>query len=559
MQRYDYEELPDEPTRPTGKIIVALAQNTRSFEHAIVEPKTRSKAGAPAFPATNAPTTVLTDDQLKQCGDAYINNGMVRGVVDRTIFFVQGDRTKFVIDPNDELTESIPDEEEQQLQRDIAEDTLHIDQETDEATGEVIIKAQDARIKDLRKKNIRLNKRVRLHINIERLLNSALVFGRGALEIVRLAKSEQWPRYGEPVALRHIPTRTITDVVFNPTTGRFEVFYYNTGKPDKPIRFIKAENCIVAIHDDNNIYENTQGSGLSAVWPILSVSQADDVINDEDVPEIVRNTGGVMNLIYGGTNNEEKLKEFQKKVDGKTQVIHGLDGVEVISTPLGRKPTDITEVRTANGKYICQCMNLPLFLMFEDTANFATANQTMQVYKEGILKRYRTWLQGILEDCWYDTILADHLDIDVKDVISAPIKIKATFSDISFETRELKVQTDEKLFNMEVFNRQDVAKDIDRKDVATRLDEEESQLDVEKQKAVESVLTDIEKAQAEERRRQKIAQVPKRAGVNIPQPATLLPRKNASAAAGIITSQDEPEFQSPEDGKSRKKKQKGQS
>ena len=545
MQRSEYDDF--NPQRPKEKIAVAEAVDTRKFEHAITDPmQRRSSGGAIApLPPSNLPTTVLTDDQLKQCGDAYINNGMVRRVVDSSNFFIQGDRTKFIIDPNDELTASVSDEEEKKLMKDIAEDTLQIEQETDD-DGIVIIKSQEARIKDLRKKGIRLNKRVKLYNNIERLINSALVFGRGVLEIVRLPKGGEWPRYGEPIALRHIPTRTISDVVFNKQTDRFEGLYYMTGDPDNPLKWLKATNLIIAIHDDNNIYDRTKGSGLSAIWPILSVSQADDVINDEDVPEIVRNTGGVLNIIYAGTNDEGKLKEFAKKIDGKTQVVHGLDGVEVISAPLGRKPADITDVRVADGKYICQCMNLPLFILYEDTANFATANQTMQVYKEGILKRYRTWLQGILEDCWYDTILADHLDIDVKDVISAPIKIKATFSDINFEIRKDVVTTDKMLFDMEVFNRQDVAKDIDRKDVAQRIDEEEATIEKEKEKAAGDVLEKITALQTQERNLQIAANVPKRRGVKIPSKQQVL----NSAAAGTITSQDYESSQS-------EKKQKG--
>lgn len=534
-----------EPQRPRtrDREAVAEAVPTRKFDHEIIEPLARassSSAGAAIapLPPANLPTMVLTDDQLKQCGDAYINNGMVRRVVDGSIFMIQGDRTKFIIDPNDELTESVTDEEEKKLTNDIANDTLQIEQETD-ADGIVIMKAQKARIKDLRKKGIRLNKRVKLHLNTERLVNSALVFGRGALEIIRLPKGGEWPRYGEPIALKHIPTRTITDIVFNKQTDRFEGLYYQTGDPDKPLRFVKATNLILAVHDDNNIYDRTRGSGLSAVWPILSVSQSDDVINDEDVPEIVRNTGGVLNIIYAGTNNEEKLKEFKKKIDGKTQVVHGLDGVEVVSAPLGRKPADITDVRVANGKYICQCMNYPLFMVYEDTANFATASQTMQVYKAGILRRYRTWLQGILEEYWYDTILADHLDIDIKDVISAPIKIKATFNDINFETRKDIVTTDKMLFDMEVFNRQDVAKDIERKDIAQRLDEEEAAIEKEKEKATGEVLTKIQALQQQERQLQIAANVPKRRGVSIPSRQQVLnSAAAASKAAATITSRD---------------------
>ena len=119
-------------------------------------------------------------------------------------------------------------------------------------------------------------------------------------------------------------------------------------------------------------------------------------------------------------------------------------------------------------------MNLALFLMYEDTANFATANQTMQTYKAGVLKRYRTWLQGILEDYWYDTILADHLGMEVKDVISSPIKVKAIFADINFETRKEVIEGDKILVDMEELNRIDVAKDIDRKDIVARIEQEEA-------------------------------------------------------------------------------------
>ena len=122
--------------------------------------------------------------------------------------------------------------------------------------------------------------------------------------------------------------------------------------------------------------------------------------------------------------------------------------------------------------------------MYEDTANFATANQTMQVYKAGVLKRYRTWLQGILEDYWYDTILADHLGMEVKDVLSSPIKIKAIFQDINFETRKEIIEADKILFDMDVVNRADIAKDIDRKDLVTRIESEESKMDEEQKAAV---------------------------------------------------------------------------
>lgn len=471
-QDYSFSDDPVKPkTTDKGQV---LSQNKRSFDHQV----SRAAAVQP-----DQQTTVLNSEQLKQCGYAYINNGVVRGVVDRSVFFIQGERTKGQVEANDEQIEVSTDEEAKQLEEDIANDTLTIEAiELDDGTT---IGGGPARIKELKRKLVRLNKRVKLHINNEKGLTSSLVFGRGFLEIVRLPTDEEWPIYGEPIALKHLTTKNVAEVFFNSKTGVFEGIDYNTGDTIRPTRFIKATNLIPFFHDDNNILENTQGSGLSAVWPILSVSQSDDVINDEDIPEITKNTGGVLTIIKAATNDDNKLREIKEKANGKTQMVMGAGLVEdVLQVPLGRDPHELTDVRIANGKYICQCMNLPLFLMYEDTANFATANQTMQVYKAGVLKRYRTWLQGILEDYWYDTILADHLGVEVKDVLSAPIKVKAIFADINFETRKEVIEADQALVNMGVFNETDVAKDIDRPDIVRRLEEEQTQRDQQQEQAV---------------------------------------------------------------------------
>ena len=137
--------------------------------------------------------------------------------------------------------------------------------------------------------------------------------------------------------------------------------------------------------------------------------------------------------------------------------------------------------------------SLPMFLLFEDTANFATANQVMQVYKAGMLKRYRTWFQGILEKHWYDPMLADHLNIDLKDVISADIKIKAIFPDINFETRKEILEGDQIAANLGVLNKVDIAKDIGREDIVPRLE-----LEMAQEKQEDQMINDAVQKQREE-------------------------------------------------------------
>ena len=102
------EYADDEEEKPRLKNQVQ-SQPKRTFDHEI-------KSRAAAITDQTQQTTVLNSEQLQQCGYAYINNGIVRGVVDRSVFFIQGERTKAVVEANDELLEISDDEEAKQLE-----------------------------------------------------------------------------------------------------------------------------------------------------------------------------------------------------------------------------------------------------------------------------------------------------------------------------------------------------------------------------------------------------------------------------------------------------------
>ena len=404
--------------------------------------------------------TILNPTQLKQCGYSYINNGIVRTVVDRSVYFINPRRSDFIIEPNAELTVGLDDEEIKAEQEKIR---------------------TDPDIQELRRKLVRVNKRVKLHQQTDKLLTSAFVFGRGALEIVRFpigeSESGSWNQFGEPEALKHLSSTRIKNIKANTRTGIFEGIDYDDGNASRSgPQEIKSTSLVPAFHDDNGILDNSQYSGLSAVWPILEAANVIDAILAEDFPEATRQLHAKFGIMYGGTSKKSTLNKLKEELESSTWLVHNEPGLTADVYDLARDPNELMQLIDGLDRYICTSINLPLFMLFEDTANFATANQVMQVYKAGMLGRYRTWLQGILEDYWYDPILADHLDIELKDVISAPIKIKATFDDINFETRQEVIAADEKLQNMMVFTNVDTAKDIGRDDIANRLQVEQNEI-----------------------------------------------------------------------------------
>jgi len=499
------EDLPNEPwvdnrEEPLPRQVIHGIKK-RKFQRIINE----SRFSA-ATVQTSINRTILDPAQLFQCGTAYVNNGIVRGIIDRTVFFMNPERTDFTVVPNDELQVDSTDQESAKLDEAMRNDT-------------VTFEGKNVEIKKLKQKTIRCNNRVDLHSNLEIFNTNCLVFGRGGLEIIRFPPDKaaivgdepddkelgDWPIYGEPRALVPLYNRRIVDVEIEKETKTFGGFFYDDPETKAgETRLIPSTDLIAGFHGDNNLQENTRFSGISAIWPILAVSQTDDVVNDEDMPEAVRSLGSAFGFINAGTNDKAKHKQIREQLEHYTWLVHGLENFKAEVHDLSRDLMELPNVRNANGKYMCQCMNLPLFLLFEDTANFATANQTMQVYKAGMLKRYRTWLQGILEKYWYNPILADHLGIDVKEVIRAPIRIKPIFADINFETRSEIINADKILVDMEVFNQSDVARDIDRKDIAQRIEEEAATKEQLRQQAINEAVSQVTKGFQQAQRMQQM-------------------------------------------------------
>ena len=419
------------------------------------------------------PRTVLDRDQLLDCADAYVNNGIIRTAVDKTIWFIKGSRIKHVIEANDEITEGLEEPAIRKIEDKIAHDRLK-----NPKTG------LSYDLKGLRNKITRANKRVKLDDALTKWATSVLVFGRGFEEIFRQDNPDWSGQYGEPMALKHLHPLRIVDTKVNPDSYNFEGIYYNFGRKNQNKKLIKPVNLISGWHDDNNVFDNTYYSGVSPVWSALSASQTIETVLDENLPEFVKAIAEGIGLLYSGTNKKSVTDQIKKEMQHSTIFIHNFEKMKFQSIDLARDPNELMGIINGLAKYICQAVNLPLFLMFEDTANFATANQVMQVFRVSTLNRYRTWLQGVLEDCWYNPIVADHLKIDIEDVIHQEIKVKPIFEEINFETKLEILQGEQLAFNMGVHERMDVARAMNDKIAMNRIAAEDAEIELDKERSI---------------------------------------------------------------------------
>lgn len=420
MQRIQERDLLEDPEieRDLGfdreTITSIKVGSKRRFKHTI-------NYNQRGFSAANISSVkqILTNQQLIQCANSWINNGIMRQCLNKLVHHLLGQRTKFLVELNSELTEFIEKEKLAELVTSVL--------------GE-----PELRVPELQQRLIRVNKRVELHNNLIKLCKNSLLFGRNFLGIERfpINQSGGWSQFGEPKALKPMNSLRIVDVAVDENTYAFNGFYYDYGTQDKRKALVKPIDMIPLWNDDDNVLDQTYYSGTSLAWSCLTVAQAIDVMNDEDVPEYVKNLYAKIGECFAGGSQKSLIQAVKQELQGGSMLVHGKEKLRMTAIDVAGSLNDLMNCREASAKFIAWSMAIPLFIIFEDTANFATANKAMQTFKVGTLDRMRTWIQGALEKYWYDPMLADHLNIDLEQVLAARIKVKAVIEDIIYDLPE---------------------------------------------------------------------------------------------------------------------------
>ena len=410
----------------------------------------RFVASALTEPGANL-TTVLDLEQVKQCAIIWANDGVIRRGLNKLNFAIQPVRSKYAVALNQELVDSLTATKLELLTR--------------EVFGE-----NDKNVIRLRQKITRCNNRCNLWDNTGKLSKKSWVYGRGALETIRFPVSDEWPKYGEPEALVPLYSTRLTKPIIKRRSRALTGFMYNDPNTEgDQERAIRVPNIIPAFNDDDGMFENTDYSGISMLWPILAVSQTNEVLNSEDLPAAIRQMWAPFADIYTGDNKDSTTDEIKKEWEDASILVHHKEGLKVNVHNITADIMQLINSREGNAKYELWSLGIPMFIVFEDVANFATADKSLQAFKAMVVEHYRTWLRGILERYWYDPILADHLHIDVSEVISQKIKIKAIFEDLTYETRKDIVESERELILMGVHDEIDAAKRLGEDEIAEKL------------------------------------------------------------------------------------------
>jgi flagellar biosynthesis GTPase FlhF len=145
-------------------------------------------------------------------------------------------------------------------------------------------------------------------------------------------------------------------------------------------------------------------------------------------------------------------------------------------------------------RIIGQGLGLPSGVMgFEEIQNRATLELSLNGWRESDLNHARSWLQGILEPQWFDSLIQIRFpDLDINNLW---VKAKLEFVDVTFETLKDRADAVIPLFQAGMIPLEKALKILDMEDVLEQMLAEQKKM--EKQRAQELEMMKIEREERE--------------------------------------------------------------
>jgi len=375
----------------------------------------------------------LTNAQKMMLEDAFIADPVVRRGVTLFAKFLLGKRTHTTVDINKEFM--TPQAQEQALA------TTFKQQEIDE----------------LKTMIDKINRQVKFREKIEAAVIQALVGGRSALLVEKQGEM--------PIDLKVLNWGKLGRVFADKDTWQLLGVEYADRPKDKPLL---ADELLYFTWQDYNISPDSLYHGLSVVQPIADISETVRLITSEDLKESARTSWASSGIVqFPANTSQSRITEFLAGFypgtwNGTSQA------VEIKTHDLDPKVDKMMAVAVEGQRMIHRGLGVPSFLMgFEQITNRATSELVMHAWRESDLNHARTWLQGILEPQWYDSLVAIRFpDIDLQEMA---IKAKLEFEDITMESLKDRADTVIPLLQAGLITLEKALKILDMEDILEQL------------------------------------------------------------------------------------------
>lgn len=370
---------------------------------------------------------VLDTVSMTETADAFFADGMFRRIISDMLDYIFPDRVKFGV-----VTDKIWEENKGKLD----------DKEMFKDIEESKIAEYHIRVSKILE-NISFTDR-----NIK-LLATSMIFGRNGLFISKDRTDTTFTKFGKPTGLVLLNPISIKKAIIDDNeTYKFGGFEYDWGVKDRSADKIDREDLIPFFYDDFNIYKNTYYSGLTRIFSLIGISHGNQLINNYDMPEATQTVYTGNQYVYVGKESPLLVTKFTNSHQ-RGVVYHDQPALHVEAAQNSAKILDIVDTRLQNYKSACMILGIPLFAIFEDEANFATAAIAMQVFINGRVQRLSQLYADTLEEYFFMPLLSDIAGVELEELREKYVnRVKVIMPKITLETKTDRINNGIKMWNM---------------------------------------------------------------------------------------------------------------
>ena len=371
---------------------------------------------------------VLDTVSLTEVADAFFADGILRRIMSDMLDYVISDRIKYAV-----LLNKVWEENKGQL---------------DPYDKEYFKEIEDSKIASYHIRVSKILENINFQDRCIKLLATSMLFGRNGLKI---AKEKQRPfnNFGKPVGLVLLnPLQIKKAIITDNKTYQFGGFEYDWQVKDRTADIIPREELIPFFYDDFNIYKNTYYSGLTRIYSLIGIAHGDQLINNYDIPEATQSVYTGNNYVYVGKESPVLVTKFATSHQRGINY-HDQPALHVEAAQASGKILEIVDTRLMNYKSACMILGIPLFLLFEDEANFATAAIAMQSFINGRVKRLQQLFADTLEEYLFMPMLADVSGIELETLRNRYVnRVKVIMPTITMETKTDRINNAIKIWNV---------------------------------------------------------------------------------------------------------------
>ena len=360
---------------------------------------------------------LMDNVQLSEGADAFFADGVLRSLISKQIDFVLPDRTKCTV-----TTDKTWEENKNKLDPDFAKQFEEIDE------------------KKQAEYNIRISRLMeRLHFWDKeiKLLVTSTIFGRNALYIQKDMTTDKkvYPNFGKPIGLTLLNALSIKKAKIDNTSQEFDGFIYDWGIAKRENEPIPKDKLIPFFYDDFNVYKNTYFSGMTRLFSLVGIAHSNQMINTYDLPQATMAQYSNSDFVYVGQQSQLLAKKFARTFKSGTN-FHDQPALHIEASHAAKQIVDILATRERNYQAMSMILGIPIFLLFGDSSNFATAAIAMQSYLNGTCHRLGTFFMDTLEEYFFMPLLADISGITLDELIDKKVnRVKAIKPRIDLQTK----------------------------------------------------------------------------------------------------------------------------